>query len=446
MQITKRLPYYATVVLLAYMPFHIFLAQSLSLLTGGLDIWKVAKDALTALVTLFVICILLITRRASKTFYVLTGFLGVYAALHAGLWLTHPDIYKQSAILGSVYNIRLLCFLLLGYGAVRLYPGMFPRRIITRLVVGAAALVAILGLVQYFLPPDTLTHVGYGIDRGARANFAIDDAAGFTRIMSTLRDPNSLGAYLIVPMGIVALKVLQKGSRYRRMMLTGLLGLMAVASLLTFSRSAWMAIAITIGLIALWRYRQMVQMFVKRFGLVVIAVVVCLSVLAYTQRHSSFVTSYITHSSTGSSDIDSNQYHWLFVKQGIDGIIAQPFGHGPGTAGLASIQNPHGSFLTENYYVQIGYELGVVGLLFFVAVQVWIYARLWRQRQDSMVIVLLASFWGYVLMNMLLHTWSNEAVACQWWVLAGIGLALAETTSLPPVRSSGTEKSQQISS
>ena len=41
---------------MAYMPFHIFLAQSLSLATGGLDAWKIAKDLLAIIAVLFVIC------------------------------------------------------------------------------------------------------------------------------------------------------------------------------------------------------------------------------------------------------------------------------------------------------------------------------------------------------------------------------------------------------
>lgn len=424
MQIAKRLPYYASLILLAYMPFHLFLAQSLSLITGGLDVWKVAKDVLVGLLTLFVICMVFAVRRTSRTFWLLSGVLTGYGLLHVVLWLAHRDIYAQSAILGTVYNVRLLCFLVIGYGAVRLYPGLLPLRPVRMIVFGAATLVALLGVLQYFLPPDILTHVGYGIERGARANFSIDDAAGFTRIMSTLRDPNSLGAFLLIPMAMTVLALLQKGPRYREMLCGGALALMTLALFMTFSRSAWMAAVVTIGLTVLWQYRDRAMVFVKRFGILLVSLIIVGAVVAYSQRHSAFVTSYITHSSQGSSDIDSNEYHWLFVKQGLDGIAQQPLGHGPGTAGLASIQNPKGSFLTENYYVQIGYELGVFGLLFFVAVQVWLYVRLWRQRSDPLAVVLLASFWGYVLMNMLLHTWSNEAVACQWWLLAGITLAM----------------------
>jgi len=39
---------------------------------------------------------------------------------------------------------------------------------------------------------------------------------------------------------------------------------------------------------------------------------------------------------------------------------------------------------------------------------------------------LLASFWGLIATNMLLHTWSNEAVAVVWWMLAGYQIGLSK--------------------
>jgi O-antigen ligase len=113
----------------------------------------------------------------------------------------------------------------------------------------------------------------------------------------------------------------------------------------------------------------------------------------------------------------------LLVWQGAVGVVDQPFGHGPGTAGLASIQNPGGGQLTENYYLQIAYEIGLLGLFIFIALNFVVYYQL-LQRKDWLGMSLLAAFWGYVLMNMLLHTWSNEAVAAQWWLLAGAAIAL----------------------
>jgi hypothetical protein len=117
------------------------------------------------------------------------------------------------------------------------------------------------------------------------------------------------------------------------------------------------------------------------------------------------------------------------------GAARDPLGHGPGTAGLASIQNPAGGQLTENYYVQIAYELGAVGALLFIMFNIWLYVRI-RRRGDYMATILLASFWGYVVTNMLLHTWSNEAVTAQWWLLAGMALALGTTSRVLPAAAS----------
>ncbi len=86
-----------------------------------------------------------------------------------------------------------------------------------------------------------------------------------------------------------------------------------------------------------------------------------------------------------------------------------------------SIQNPGGGLLTENYYIQIAYEVGVIGIVLFLAVHVLVYRKLARQK-SILAICLLASFWGYVLVNMLLHIWSNEAVAAQWWLQAGLAM------------------------
>jgi hypothetical protein len=426
MQTTKRIPYYACLALLAYMPFHIFLTQSLSLLTGGLEIWKVAKDVLLILVTLFAVCLVLGMGRVPKQYKWLLGISAAYAAMHAVLWMAHPDIYKQSAELGMLYNLRLPEFAILGYSAVILKPDLFKSRTLITLILGVSGVVALLGVIQYFLPSDILTHVGYSIERGVRPNFFIDNKAGFPRIMSTLREPNALGAYLIIPMALTVLVWAKVKERKHKIVLIALFALYGLALLWTFSRSAWIGAVIAVILVLTWNYRAALLRFVQRFWFVCLIAVLGLGAVAYTQRNTSFVKGYISHTSND-KDIDSNQYHYLFVKQGIEGIIDQPLGHGPGTAGLASIQNPKGSFLTENYYVQIGYEVGVVGLLLFVALNALIYVGLWRTRHTALGAMLLATFWSYVLTNMLLHTWSNEAVACQWWLLAGLVLGVQAT-------------------
>lgn len=421
MQFVKRLPFYAACAYLVYLPFHVFLSQSLSLVTGGLDVWKIAKDVVLALLTMFVICSVIAGRKATKPFIVLLAISALYALVHGLIWLAHPEIFKDSAIIGFVYNLRLPAFLMLGYGVALLRPDLCKPVFFVRLVIVVGTAVAFLGVLQYFLPKDILTHVGYGIDRGARAAFFIDDKAGFPRVMATLREPNALGGFLLVPMSLSLGLLMRARNQHKRMMLIGMLGIQGLALFFTFSRSAWGAAVLSLSLVAAWYYRTKLIDWLRRFWLISATVVLLLGVGLYTQRNNPIVVSYITHSSND-EDLDSNDYHKIFLQQGLEGIAERPFGHGPGTAGLASIQNPAGSFLTENYYVQIGYEVGIIGLLVFVVLHAVVYVRLWAARNTVLGAALLATFWGYVLMNMVLHTWSNEAIAGQWWILAGIAL------------------------
>lgn len=417
----KRIPYIVSLILLAYMPFHIFLSQWLSEATGGLDLWKIGKDVVLCGVVVFTICLVFWQGKGNKAFRTLLFLTAGYAALHLLVWAFHPDIHRRSAELGVIYNMRLPLYAILGYGAVLLHP-KFAFSSVIKLMLGVSTAVAILGIAQYFLPGDLLMHFGYSLERGARAAFYIDDNHNLpVRIMSTLREPNALGAYLILPATALGALLLNAKDQRRRIVLAVVLVLHVAAIVLTQSRSALFGVVLSGGLLLWWQYRTLFTALLRRFWPFLAALVVLASVGGFMLRNSAFFESYVAHGQKNEAvaDLDSNQYHLLFVQRGLEGIRDKPLGHGPGTAGLASIQNPNGSFLTENYYVQIGYELGVVGLVVFVSINVWVYAKL-QKRGDLWSAVLLASFWAYMVTNMLLHTWGNEAVAAQWWILAGL--------------------------
>lgn len=385
--------------------------------------WKVAKDVVLAAAVLFTICLVFLQRKGDGLFYWLLGLSAVYFGFHAVVWSFNPDIYRESAILGTVYNLRLPAFLLLGYGAALLYPGKFVFRSVLKIILIVSTIVAFLGVLQYFLPKDLLTHLGYGLERGARPAFFIDDNPNLSRIMSTLREPNALGAYLILPFAALLLLFLRSRDNRRRIMLAAAGALHAWAILLTHSRSAWLGLALAVFLVVLWRYRERIIFLAKKFWPLLVASVVLLGAFSYLVRDTYFFQHYIIHSDPDEElvDLDSNDLHVLLIKEGVDGVVEKPLGHGPGTAGLASIRSPDGGQLTENYYVQVGYEVGVLGLLVFLAINVLVYLRL-QKRGDYIGWMLCASFWAYFVANMLLHTWANETVAAQWWLLAGMAL------------------------
>lgn len=148
---------------------------------------------------------------------------------------------------------------------------------------------------------------------------------------------------------------------------------------------------------------------------------------AFALRDQYFVQNVIFHSDEATTLQDPQELRASFAEKAIRGIQDKPLGHGPGTAGLVSIQNKDGGLLTENYYIQIAYEVGLVGFLLFIGLLYLLLESLWYRRKDPTAQALLSSFVGIALMNFLLHTWSNEAVACAWFMLAGTTLAVRKT-------------------
>jgi O-antigen ligase len=144
----------------------------------------------------------------------------------------------------------------------------------------------------------------------------------------------------------------------------------------------------------------------------------------FAARNTYLVQNLILHSDQNTVLEDPNQLRVRFWQESVLAITLEPEGSGPGTAGLASIKNDkQGTVLNENYYLQIGEEVGVVGLLLFLAILFIVAHRLYWRRDSEIAVALLASFIGLAFTNFLVHIWSNEAVAYTWWGLAGILLA-----------------------
>ncbi len=438
----EELPKQGFYLLLAYMPFHVFIVQWLSLYTGGLAVLKGLKDVLALLLVTLTVLLVWIKRKSSREFNWFVGLAIAYAAFHFLVWALNPGIYKDSALLGSVYNNRLLWFLVFGMGVRLLWPKMSENNVM-RFVVFVSTVVCAFGILQYFLPKDLLEHFGYSVARGVKPMFFIDDKPNLPRIMSTLRDPNSLGAYLIVPTTILFYKLVTV-AREKRQFIGGLLFLHGLTLFLTFSRSAWLGAVVSVTVLGVYALRAKFMPWLSKYWPPLLGTVLLVGSVALMYKGQYAVQNILVHSdesTAAKSQHDSNSYHWLYAREGLKGMYRQPLGHGPGTAGLVSIQHPDHGFLTENYYIQVGYEVGVVGLLIFLAVNVLVYRALLRRR-GVLSAVLLASFWGYVVCNILLHTWSNEAVAGQWWLLAGLAvgapLVVAKTTGKKPSKTTTT--------
>ena len=236
---------------------------------------------------------------------------------------------------------------------------------------------------------------------------------------------------MIVPITLLAVGLVKFWKTNRRILLGGMLLLHGLVLFLTFSRSAWLGTIVALTTLLFITKISRVSFnknLLKRYGLILLSALCSLLIAIIVLRDQYVVQNVVFHSDESTQLTDSNNLHLIQIEKGLRGIADQPLGHGPGTAGLVSVHNKDG-LLTENYFIQIAYEVGIFGLLILAAFTVLLIKWLWPKRSEPLVAALLASFAGLTIMNMLLHTWSNEAVACEWWLLAGILLGSTRNVS-----------------
>lgn len=414
--------------LLAYAPLHIFISTLIGANLGGLALLKVLKD----IVALFGFCLILGLSIGqpwfkawirSKLVLVIMAY-GLLTVLLAAWRPTDLD----AEVLGVTYNLRFLIFFLYGWLLAKHLPVRPLLQAATKVVLASGLVVVSFGLIQYwFLPNNALTHLGFTKENGVFPAFFIDDKPNLERVMSTVRDPNSLGSYLIITASLLG-ALLVRAKRDKRMFWGGLLLATVLCLFLSFSRSALLglALALVVGVGLLGKDKVRLSSRHMRLGLVAVTALLVLLVGGlYAARNTYAVQNVIFHADQSTTQEDPNQLRVRFLKESVQGVVDNPLGRGPGTAGLASIRNNvQGTQLNENYYLQIATEVGILGLLLFVTILGFVAWSLYRAPISWATTALLASFAGLAFTNLLVHIWSNEAVAYTWWGLAGLVIAL----------------------
>lgn len=420
--------------LLAYMPFHIFLSTWIGTSFGVLASAKIAKDGI--LIVGFSLALAASIRQPwfkkllqHKLIWLILGF----SALNL-LLAIFRSTDQDAETLGLVYNTRFFVFFLYAILIKQLFSMEDIRRRALRIVMIAGVLVMTFGIVQYaVLPDDALTHVGYRRSNGVLPAFFIDNKPDLERIMSTVRDPNSLGSYLII-IGSIALAFFIKGKGIQLRKIALWILILSLSCLwFTFSRSAWIGFAVAAVLIFRGNVKNLIIHKLGKYKVFALGLVVfIIGFSLFMARGSYFVQNVVFHADEATVLEDPNQLRLRFWQESVEDVGNEPLGHGPGTAGLASIRNDvQGTVLNENYYLQMAHELGVFGLLLFLGTLVIIGKRLYELAKESPVaLALFASFIGLAITNLFVHIWANEAVAYTWWGLAGLVLFTAPESSV----------------
>lgn len=406
----------------------IFIHAPLSVWLGSLFpdiavIFKVWKEALLVIALLLMVALVTV-RRSWRLFTRDTLLLLVagYAALHL-ITIALVSNEPLAVLAGIAIDLRYLLYFSLVYMFLRMNRGWAPWFI----KIGVIGVVVVVGFatLQLFLPKDILTHIGYGPNTIA-PYMTVDDDSSFVRVNSTLRGPNPLGALAVMALaGVVAW-----GRKYKLWKNRGkssyILGIMFVASVvalwLSYSRSAWVAgifAAIAVGLFA---HKKFTLSSKKLLAIVGGVTVVIIAIVA--ARQSTFISTVVFHDNqTTGAEITSNEQHVQSWQQGIERIIANPLGEGVGSAGSASLYSSQPT-VVESQYLFVAHEVGVAGLILFLAITGVVLALLYRGRAYWLSLSLFFSGIGLLLIGVLLPVWADDTVAMVWWGMAAAALQM----------------------
>ena len=239
---------------------------------------------------------------------------------------------------------------------------------------------------------------------------------------SMLLDPLQTGSYLLVPFALCIERLTRRRATSRWYLATAFTG---TALMLTYVRSAVLG-GIIIVLIAFSSRAGQPSGQRTRLALIVLAGLLLLAPVAAT---SGFATRTAKGFGTGGQSSDeterSNSDHIKGFQRGIAAISDHPMGADLGSApGIGDRFNTV-RIVTENAYLQVGVEAGVIALAMFVAIVIGLLRALRRAGRAPPALARACYAAGVALAvgALFLHVWNGFATSLTFWALAGIALA-----------------------
>lgn len=409
------------ILVVILMPFHAFISTWLGTSIGPLLVWKSWKEILLVGLAPFVIWYLYLRPDIFRTLWRrwVNKLIVLYTVLHIALSFI-STASSQAILAGLMMNLRFLAIFLLVQVIVEGNPPYLKRftKRTPRWLLWITVVLGVMAILQVFvLPKDFLVHFGYAKDATIAPYILVDQNQNAVRAFATMRGPNTLGAYLLLPLAIAVYSLYKRRNDWLALAAFGL-GLVAI--FLTGSRSAWLGLIVTILVLGASLIPKPV--FIKWAKRSIIPVIILIAAIGWATIKIPAVQLAILHTSPTdvSSNKGSNVAHWEATSRGISDVVRHPLGSGPGSAGPASFYNASGSNLSENYYVQIAQEVGIIGLALFIAINVLTIVPIVRRGRDLLPAALTASFFGIALINFFLHGWADDPTSLTWWALAGL--------------------------
>ncbi len=398
------------------MPFHAVLVIGLAGAVGHREyvaLWKEMVIILLLLATGFVA----FSRHRLRSYLSPDSWL-IIAMLVCGLV---ANLLAARFGLDFWVGVKTTAFPLLLFLAVQVVASRFSDKRLAWLLLAPAAIVAGLALWQFFvIPTSLLTRLGYSADT-IMPYQPVHPGFPFARSFATLGGPNQLGTYLILPGSLALACAVMLRDRRARIGAAIVFVLCLLACITTFSRSALLGYAVSSAVVIVLavpkRWRWLAVM-----GLSMAAAVAAFSTwYVLTTNSMSEAGRYLVRGDLNSSGIvGGDAGHINALVKGYETIRTHPLGLGFGTAGPAS-QYGANPLITENWFLQIGVELGLIGLMLMLVFLVHVAVEAVRRKPHSPVhLSVAATIAGVAIACLFLHSLADSTLAILLFATAGI--------------------------
>ncbi len=442
----QRYREHVTLFLIALLPFHAFLVTVGTKWMEGpnhapagmLVLWKETLLGTILLMVLVELAKRLAISGQRLAFFTMDWIDGcIIALLVLAVIVSSFELRVTSFVYGFKYDfIPLIMFLILR----RVEWTQEFRDLAIKIITIVGGIIAAYGIISFFLPGSFFTWLGYSdlhslyIPNGPLAAFQHLESLGIRRIQSVMSGPNQLGLWLLLPFSVGCVMWVKKPTFGWTLfiLLTGF------AIDLTFSRAAWIAASvIMIVLLIRYRYYKLLGGFITIGILAVIMTLI-------------FLPSILLRAT-------SNREHFARPVVALQTMIAHPFGLGLGSAGPATNRTSDACvhlsqgddaswakdhpnlcvyiddeqvqpadrtcicpFLPENWYIQMGVELGWLGFTLYLLLIGLITRTSYLATSKFRSIfgqLTFMSFLGISIAALFLHAWEDSAIAYTVWIL-----------------------------
>lgn len=417
MKILNRLLLPLVYILMAYIPFHALISTYINKFVGDKVITKGFKDAVIFILLPVAAVILIKSKQLLNrdARFVLKIILSYFLLCLTLALIFNANFLEELG--GLTVALRYLAYFVICLASVF---GLSKNSSTTalnglvRIVVASSLVVILFGAAQVlFLPKDFLTIFDYGQDT-IKPYLTIDNNESLIRILSTLRGPNPLGAYLAVvyPVALYYFSNLKSSRRWLYLLGYSLPFLLTLYG--SNSRSGWLGLFISVIVYGFFIFKKKKQLILP---LIAAGAIVLLGLFVFND--STMVQKYIYHRDPLEvSSFDSDNQRIDSIKTAIRDINVKPFGHGVGSSGPASNYG-QGLVIVENQFLDIAYQLGWLGMVVYLAIIGYVGFYL-AKIKTKLAKAVFASFIAVNIISLFWPVWTDETVALTWWGLAGL--------------------------